>query len=578
MNFPKFKSEPEPIVRIDSSNKPSAIIGAIIIIAAVGSATFFSNQVSKFIQKSKTESIYNLVQGQGRRHIIETKFLENWQSTESQARFRDFISELQTSMPLLMAAKIYNSEGILIWSDLSTYKNAIGTKHEPENIQIALEKGQLIKSAGPKSQKEIGSNDLLEIYTPLYLENRAVLSGIVEVYFDNTDVAIFTYIYKIYTWVITVLSILTVYFLLSVSFKKKNEQIIEQAKALLGEKSRLMASINSLEFGFIIASMDGNIVLNNNIILTILNIDKIPKNVTDLAKFFTDFDFLDSYTSCVNTQETLDIDNIKFGDKFLKIFYSPVVNGNKITDYVVIIQDMTPVKLLERTRDEFFAIASHELRTPLTAIHGNIDMILDTYKDHIKTIEVKEMLSDVDMAAIRLINIVNTFLEVSRIEQGKIILKMEEFDMEVLIKKVIRDFFEMYKKKGMTINYDESLVDLPMIFSDKSRVEQILINLVSNAVKYSERGSVTITTELKDGFVIVRVKDTGIGIDIKNQALLFKKFQQAGTDILVGDFSVGSGLGLYISKMLVNTLGGQIDLESSSSAGSVFFFTLPVKV
>ncbi len=362
--------------------------------------------------------------------------------------------------------------------------------------------------------------------------------------------------------------------------KRHVEEIVKvRTKELGEEKSRLISSINSLSFGLIVTDMNGNIILNNSAIYKILNIDSAPKTIFGMSKVFKSFDLLKTYTECVNTQETITIDNVAYLDRFIKIYYAPVVNINKVIDYIILIEDITEAKLLERTRDEFFAVASHELRTPLTAIHGNIDMILDTYVDDIKNKDVKEMLSDVDVASLRLINIVNSFLEVSRLEHGKIVLKIEDFELPYLINKIVKDLSDISKRKNILINYDPSSVSLPKIFSDRARAEQILINLISNAIKYTDKGSVFITTEINNEVITVRIRDTGVGIDIKNQGLLFKKFQQAGSDILVGDYSTGSGLGLYISKMLASSLGGEVGLENSiPGSGSTFYFTLPVKV
>lgn len=359
--------------------------------------------------------------------------------------------------------------------------------------------------------------------------------------------------------------------------KSKVEETVNlRTKELNEETARLEASINSLTFGFIVVSTNGNIVLSNTSLLKIFNIDKAPNTITEFAKFFEKFDLIDSYNQCVKTQETVEIDEVEFFNKYLKLFYSPIVSINKIIDYVIIIEDITEAKLLTRSKDEFFAVASHELRTPLTAIHGNTSMILSSYKDKISNNDVKEMLEDIDIASVRLIGIVNAFLEVSRLEQGKIITKKDEFKLQDIINKVINDLKDMYKKKGLLITYNQSSIDLPSVFADKSQTEQVLVNLISNAIKYTNKGNIVITTVANDGFMTVRITDTGVGIDTRNQSLLFRKFQQAGSDIFVGDYSTSSGLGLYISKMLVYNMGGEIGLEKSElGSGSTFFFTLP---
>ena len=244
---------------------------------------------------------------------------------------------------------------------------------------------------------------------------------------------------------------------------------------------------------------------------------------------------------------------------------------------MVLIEDVTEAKITERSRDEFFAVASHELRTPLTAIRGNADMILEMYADKVVDKDMKEMLQDIDVSSIRLINIVNDFLEVSRIEQGRIEIKKEKFNVSDVVEKVVRDLKSMVEQKGLSVAYATPASPLPTVFADKNRTEQILINLVGNAAKFTKEGSITIATTAMDGFVGIRVIDTGSGISEHNQALLFRKFQPAGEQTLARDVTQSTGLGLYISKLIISSMGGTIGLEKSElGKGSIFAFTLPI--
>jgi signal transduction histidine kinase len=249
-----------------------------------------------------------------------------------------------------------------------------------------------------------------------------------------------------------------------------------------------------------------------------------------------------------------------------------VVIGN-----VVLIEDVTEAKVMERSRDEFFAVASHELRTPLTAIRGNADMILEMYADKIVDKDMKEMLTDINSSSVRLIAVVNDFLEVSRLEQGRIEVKKEKFNIADVAGKVTRDLKEMINKKGLALQYVPPEIPLPPVVADKNRVEQILVNLVGNSAKFTKEGGITIELGVDGMFIRIRVSDTGVGISEHNQTLLFRKFQQAGEDMLARDVSQSTGLGLYICKLIVQNMGGQIGLERSElGKGSVFFFTIPI--
>jgi two-component system phosphate regulon sensor histidine kinase PhoR len=248
----------------------------------------------------------------------------------------------------------------------------------------------------------------------------------------------------------------------------------------------------------------------------------------------------------------------------------------KIATAVSVFSDITEARIMERSRNEFFAVASHELRTPLTAIRGNADMILDMYADQISDPNLKEMLQDIETSSVRMIAMVNDFLEVSRLEQGKIEVKKESFALPPVIEQVIRNLTEMVHAKGLTLAFTP--VDgLPLVCADPGRVEQVLVNLIGNAVKFTKEGGVHITIAFEGASVKVRVTDTGIGISEQNQALLFRKFQQAGEYVLARDVSQSTGLGLYICRLMAQSMGGEVVLEKSElGKGSTFLFVIPL--
>jgi signal transduction histidine kinase len=269
----------------------------------------------------------------------------------------------------------------------------------------------------------------------------------------------------------------------------------------------------------------------------------------------------------------------------LRVFCTPVITKDEgaqdsernAIGYVVLVEDITEAKVMERSRDEFFAVASHELRTPLTAIRGNAEMILEAYADKIADGDLKEMLRDIDISSTRLIGIVNDFLEVSRLEQGRFEIKKERFDVSEIIGKVLRDLETTVEQKGLAAAYAAPASPLPAVYADKNRTEQILFNLVGNAIKFTKSGSITVTAVAAGNFINVRVIDTGGGISEHNQALLFRKFQPAGEEMLARDVTQSTGLGLYISKLIISSMGGTIGLERSEPGkGSTFLFTLPV--
>jgi PAS domain S-box-containing protein len=361
------------------------------------------------------------------------------------------------------------------------------------------------------------------------------------------------------------------------------KQVVERTRELKEEQARLFASINSLSFSFIVTDIDHNIILNNRATMELFGFtnqkEVSMKAVTE--KLGNKFNFTFEANRCANSRVVCEIKEITFGERILRGIIAPIRTNVNSTDkpigYVFLLEDVTESKVMERSRDEFFAVASHELRTPLTAIRGNAEMMLDMFSEKIQDTDMLEMLKDIDSSSIRLIDIVNDFLEVSRLEQGKIKIKKEEFDALEIINKVTRDLASVVEKKGISLVFKNESAKFPPVYADKNRTEQILLNLIGNSIKFTKEGGITIQAEQIGSFIKISVTDTGIGISEHNQNLLFRKFQQAGENMLARDVTQGTGLGLYICRHLISYMGGAIGLEESElGKGSIFAFTLPI--
>ena len=276
----------------------------------------------------------------------------------------------------------------------------------------------------------------------------------------------------------------------------------------------------------------------------------------------------------------IDIKEVMLGSKYLHIFLSPILTGGADSEcigVVILIEDVTEEKVLGRSKDEFFSIASHELRTPLTAIRGNTDLILQFYGDQIKDPQFKEMVDDVHESAVRLIDIVNDFLDMSRLEMGKMEFKKDDLDMGLVVAETLKEYQVTGSRKKLSLEFVKPEEGTLWAVGDRDKVKQVLINLIGNGLKFTEEGGVTIGLSMKGKTVKAAVTDTGRGVPKKNQSLLFRKFQQAGSSIYTRDVVQGTGLGLYISKLLVEGMGGTIALEKSEvGKGSTFVFSLPV--
>ena len=227
----------------------------------------------------------------------------------------------------------------------------------------------------------------------------------------------------------------------------------------------------------------------------------------------------------------------------------------------------------DRLKSIFLASMSHELRTPLNSIIGFTGIILQGMSGEVNE-EQKKQLTMVKNSASHLLSLINDLLDISKIEAGKVELSLEEFRLDDVMRETVETFMPKVKEKGVELLADFS-EGLPL-FSDKRRVKQILMNLVSNAVKFTDQGSVKIASRiLKDKILEMRVTDTGIGIKKESMNKLFMPFQQIDSSLTKSH--EGTGLGLHLSKKLVALLGGNISAKSRHNKGSEFTFTLPLK-
>ncbi len=229
---------------------------------------------------------------------------------------------------------------------------------------------------------------------------------------------------------------------------------------------------------------------------------------------------------------------------------------------------------LDKAKTEFLSITSHQLRTPLSVIKGYLSMLRDG--DYGKlTKRQQEIISTLQQNTERLIRLVNVFLNVSRIESGRLKVIKTPQDLNKILKDIVKEMKVEAKKKNISLRYQEN--KLPPVPLDVDKIQDVVVNLIDNAIKYTGAGGhINVSTKLMDKYVLVIVEDDGRGIPYDELDQLFEKFKR-GEDIYRVDTS-GSGLGLYIAKKIVEGHGGNIWAESDGvGQGSVFKFTLPLK-
>lgn len=226
---------------------------------------------------------------------------------------------------------------------------------------------------------------------------------------------------------------------------------------------------------------------------------------------------------------------------------------------------------LDELKSDFVSMVSHELRAPLTNINGSLELLLEGDGAYMHT-EHREMLQIVAEQSQRLTRLVQGILNVSRIEAGQLVLQPQIFNVLTLIEKVI----EVWESRGVVNRFTRPhTMNLPSVWADRDRTEEILFNLIDNANKYSpEGGTIHVDADANDQFVIVSVSDEGIGIPGEELGKIFDKFHRV--DRRDASESYGHGLGLYICRRLIEAQGGQIWVDSVLGEGSTFRFSLPL--
>ncbi len=229
----------------------------------------------------------------------------------------------------------------------------------------------------------------------------------------------------------------------------------------------------------------------------------------------------------------------------------------------------------DRLKSAFLATMSHELRTPLNSIIGFTGILLQGLVGPLND-EQQKQLNMVKESSRHLLDLINDVLDISKIEAGQLEIDSKPFDIREAVRKTVEKVTPMAEKKGLTLVTKLS-ADLGQVTSDRRRVEQVLINLVNNAVKFTEEGEVQVECVVRGDQVVTHVRDTGIGIRPEDRELLFEAFQQI--DMGLNRRHEGTGLGLSICKKLMYLLGGEIRAESPGPGkGSDFSFTLPMNL
>jgi two-component system phosphate regulon sensor histidine kinase PhoR len=347
------------------------------------------------------------------------------------------------------------------------------------------------------------------------------------------------------------------------SFNYMTEKMQELFYRLSGQKQQLNSIISSIPEGLLVIGNDEKVRLSNESIADIIG----AKNIE--GKYYWEVlrepDF-SNFLKEIKDKKSASTEIINLRDR---TFICSAVYLKRREEVVVVFHDITEMKRLEKIKRDFVTNVSHELRTPLTALKG----YAETLEGEVKK-ENKHYVDIIKRHTDRLINIVNDLLILSKVEGKDTGLELEEVNVKDFIDNTVKIFSQQAKKKGLSleINIDENV---GTVTADSFKLEQMLMNLIDNAVKYTEEGKVKIEAKRKKNILTVKVKDTGIGIPEKHLNRIFERFyvvDKSRTKTLGG-----TGLGLSIVKHIVLLHGGDIDIKSTPGEGTTFIAYLPTK-
>lgn len=331
------------------------------------------------------------------------------------------------------------------------------------------------------------------------------------------------------------------------------------------ERNRLQSLINGLSEGIIAVDAKGATTLINPAVYGLLNLQSTDDNVRAAAPdVFAMFD--QALSSAQAVKKT-----VWQGDVALHISVSPLLlQSGEVTGCVGIVSDVTSAERLEQTRRDYVANVSHELRTPLTAMRALIEPLRDGL---VKTEEQRQQIYDVVLReTMRLSRLVNDMLELSRLQSGTASLSRSVFAPLPLFNLIHETYSAYAEDYQQTFVYDVP-EDLPSVWGNPDRTQQVLIVLLDNAFKYTPEGGVVTLSACAEGDVVrVRVRDTGVGIPAADLPHVFDRFYKVDKS----HHSKGTGLGLAIAYEIMKHLGEEMSVTSAPGQGSCFTFTLHI--
>ncbi len=347
------------------------------------------------------------------------------------------------------------------------------------------------------------------------------------------------------------------------SFNYMTDQIKTLFTQLSCQKEELNSIISSIREGLCVLDREGRITISNE------SFRKFVQNDSVKGKFYWEVLRKNKFEELINNirnEKASLVDEIEINNR---IYLCGATFCHNKEEIVVTLHDITRIKHLEETKRDFATNASHELLTPLTAIKGFVETLQGTNNDS----ENQHYLNIIKRHTDRVIYIVKDLLLLSQLEEKPGCLELGEVDLKSLIENILKIFDQSLREKNLTLKFNAD-GNLPLIKADTFKLEQVFINLIDNAIKYTERGEIVISLRQNDNSVITEIQDTGICIPREHLSRIFERFYVV--DKSRSRKLGGTGLGLSIVKHIVLLHSGKIDVETIPGVGTKFIVILPV--
>ena len=359
------------------------------------------------------------------------------------------------------------------------------------------------------------------------------------------------------------------------AFNRMADELSDKVARLTGERSRLAAILENMADGVLIADARGEVQLLNPAAARLLGVSPQAAHGAGIAQTVRHHQIIELWQRCRSSGEgqsaAVELDR---QGVFWQVIITPFQEGGD-RGYLIIVQDLSPIRRLETVRRDFISNISHELRTPLASLKILAETLRDGALDDPPAAERFLLSMETEIDA--LTHMVQELLELSRIESGQVALRLRAARLDEIVLPPVERLAAQAARAGVTLTA-EIAPDAPAVRADVERVQQVVTNLVQNAIKFTPAGGlITVTAgqhQTRAGMAVVSVQDTGVGIPARDLPRVFERFFKG--DRARG--SGGTGLGLSIARHLVESHGGQISVASEEGRGSTFSFTLPVVV